>query len=148
MNLNTHFKGRATELKVATAFLNSGIMISEPLVPQSCKYDFIAEVNKRLYKIQVKTDISKDDNYIDFATRTSHTNCNRTINKGYSNIDVDYFATEHNGKCYLVPFNKCASTEQRLRLTETPLHNHCKILYAKDYLLEDMIDKIASSDAI
>lgn len=65
---------------------------------QSSKYDFIADINNKLYKIQVKTSSQKEDeSYLIFATSTSHTNTQGTLNISYSANDVDFFATMYNG---------------------------------------------------
>ena len=48
--LSSHFIGEITEQQVAVEFLKLGILISKPLV-QSSKYDFIADINHKLYKI-------------------------------------------------------------------------------------------------
>ena len=52
--LSSHFIGEITEQQVALEFLKLGILISKPLV-QSSKYDFVADIKNKLYKIQVKT---------------------------------------------------------------------------------------------
>ena len=58
--LSSHFIGEITEQEVALEFLKLGILISKPLV-QSSKYDFVADINHKLYKIQVKTGSFKED---------------------------------------------------------------------------------------
>ena len=52
--LNTHFKGKITELEVAESFLALGYQVSQPLVSDS-RYDFIVDIKGQLLKIQVKT---------------------------------------------------------------------------------------------
>lgn len=137
--LSSHFIGEITEQEVALEFLKLGILISKPLV-QSSRYDFIADVNNHLYKIQVKTCTEREDgNYFDFATSTSHTNTQGTLNISYSADDVDFFATIYNNQCYLIPFGLCGKRAQRLRLKPT-LNGQTKgILFAKDFKLEDII---------
>lgn len=137
--LSSHFIGEITEQEVALEFLKLGILISKPLV-QSSRYDFIADVNNHLYKIQVKTCTEREaGNYFDFATSTSHTNTQGTLNISYSANDVDFFATIYNGQCYLIPFELCGKRAQRLRLKPT-LNGQTKgILFAKDFKLEDII---------
>lgn len=136
--LNSHFIGEITEQQVALEFLKLGILISKPLV-QSSRYDFIADINHKLYKIQVKTSSFKEESFIEFATSTSHTNTKGTLNLKYSEDDVDFFATMFNGQCYLVPFSVCGSRAQRLRLIPTKNHQVKGITFAKDYHLEDII---------
>ena len=104
--LSSHFIGEITEQQVAVEFLKQGISISKPLV-QSSRYDFIADINGKLYKIQVKTGTFKEDSYLEFATSTSHTNTKGTINISYSADDVDFFATIYENQCYLIPYNLC-----------------------------------------
>ena len=137
--LSSHFIGEVTEQEVALEFLKLGILLSKPLV-QSSRYDFIADVNNHLYKIQVKTCTERENgNYFDFATSTSHTNTQGTLNISYSANDVDFFATIYNNQCYLIPFDLCGKRAQRLRLKPT-LNGQTKgILFAKDFKLEDII---------
>lgn len=140
--LNSHFRGEITEQQVAIEFLKLGILVSKPLV-QSSRYDFIADINHKLYKIQVKTSTSKEENsYIEFATSTSHTNTQGTLNLTYSAEDVDFFATMYEGQCYLIPHNICGKRVQRLRLVPTKNNQTKGIAFAKDYHLEDIIKEL------
>lgn len=109
--------------------------MSQPLVSDS-KYDFIADVNGSLYKIQVKTSsVNKEEGYIQFATSTSHTNTKGTKNIKYSSKDVDFFATIFEGDCYVVPIKDCGSRAKRLRIKPTKNGQIDGISFAKDYLL-------------
>lgn len=139
--LNTHFRGEITEQQVVIEFLKLGYLVSKPLV-QSSRYDFIVDINHKLYKIQVKTGTLKEDSYIEFATSTSHTNTKRTVNVSYSADDVDYFATMYEGQCYLIPREICGKREQRLRLVPTKNGQTKGIVFAKDYLLKDVLERL------
>lgn len=140
--LSSHFIGEITEQQVAIEFLKLGILVSKPLV-QSSRYDFIADINHRLYKIQVKTSTPKEENaYIQFATSTSHTNTQGTLNLTYTEEDVDYFATMYENQCYLIPQKECGKRAQRLRLVPT-LNGQTKgVIFAKDYHLEDVVNAL------
>ena len=140
--LSSHFIGEITEQQVAIEFLKLGILVSKPLV-QSSRYDFIADINHRLYKIQVKTSTPKEENaYIQFATSTSHTNTQGTLNLTYTEEDVDYFATMYENQCYLIPQKECGKRAQRLRLVPT-LNGQTKgVMFAKDYHLEDVVNAL------
>ena len=140
--LSSHFIGEITEQQVAIEFLKLGILVSKPLV-QSSRYDFIIDVNHYLYKVQVKTSTPKENNaYIQFATSTSHTNTQGTLNLTYSEEDVDFFATMYENQCYLIPQKECGKRNQRLRLVPT-LNGQTKgIMFAKDYHLEDVINAL------
>lgn len=106
---------------------------------QSSRYDFIADINNRLYKIQVKTGTFKEDAFLEFATSTSHTNTQGTLNQSYSSDDVDFFATMYERQCYLIPFELCGKRAQRLRFIPTKNGQTKGILFAKDYHLEDIL---------
>ena len=110
--LSTHFVGEITEQQVVLEFLKLGIMVSKPLV-QSSKYDYIVDINNKLYKIQIKTGTLKENSHIDFATSTSHTNSQGTKNISYTSDDVDFFATMFDNQCYLVPISLCGKRNQR-----------------------------------
>ena len=131
--LSSHFIGEITEQQVGLAFLRLGILLSKPLV-QSSKYDFVADVNNQLYKIQVKTSaLEEEGNYFSFATSTSHTNTKGTVNLHYSPEEVDYFATICNEQCYLIPYELCGTRNQRIRLQPTKNGQVKGILFAKDF---------------
>lgn len=123
---------------MALEFLKLGILISKPLV-QSSRYDFIADINNKLYKIQVKTGTFKENSYLEFATSTSHTNTQGTKNISYTADDVDFFATIYENQCYLIPYNLCGKRAQRLRFVPTKNNQTRGILFAKDFKLADII---------
>ena len=139
--LNSHFKGEITEQQVALEFLKLGYLVSKPLV-QSSRYDFIVDINHKLYKVQVKTGTLKENAFIEFATSTSHTNTQGTLNLTYSKDDVDFFATMYENQCYLVPYDVCGKRAQRLRLIPTKNGQTKGIAFAKDYQLKDVLEKL------
>lgn len=139
--LSSHFIGEITEQQVAMEFLKLGFLVSKPLV-QSSRYDFIVDINHKLYKVQVKTGTLKEDSYIEFATSTSHTNTKGTINLTYSVEDVDFFATMYEGQCYLVPHEVCGKRKQRLRLIPTKNGQTKGITFAQDYQLKNVIERL------
>lgn len=136
--LSSHFIGEITEQQVALAFLKQGILVSKPLV-QSSRYDFIVDINNKLYKIQVKTGTYKENSYLEFATSTSHTNTQGTLNISYTANDVDFFATIYENQCYLIPFELCGKRAQRIRFIPTKNNQTKGILFAKDFKLEEII---------
>ena len=101
MQLTSKQKGNLTELKCLSAFVEQGCGVSIPYGDNS-KYDFIADVDKKLFKIQVKTSSSKDENAIMFSCRSTHVNCTGVKNERYSSNEIDFFATYWNNQCYLI----------------------------------------------
>ena len=140
--LSSHFIGEITEQQVALEFLKLGYMVSKPLV-QSSKYDFIVDIDHKLFKVQVKTSKLKEDNaYLSFATSTSHTNTSGTKNLTYTDDDVDFFATMYDGQCYLIPKKVCGNRNQHLRLFPAKNGQTVGITFAKDYKLQEMIKRL------
>ena len=142
MELNSHFKGKITELEVANEFLKRGYQVSQPLVSDS-RYDFIVDIDGKLLKIQVKTSHTDEDKtYLTFATSSSHTNTTRTINRGYNKNEIDYFATYYNGVCYIMNVNEAASRAQRLRLKPPLNGNQYHIKFAENYTLNKFLAEL------
>ena len=140
MELTPKQKGNLTELQCLTAFSQCGCSVSIPYGDNS-KYDFIADVDGRLLKIQVKTASLKDESAIQFSCRTTHVNCTGVKNERYSSNDIDYFATYWNNQCYLVPVNEC-SVNKTLRF-EYPKNGQKKgITLASEYELEIQLQKV------
>lgn len=140
MELNSHFKGKITELLVAQAFLELGYQVSQPLVSDS-RYDLIIDIDGTLLRIQVKTSTvdPEDESYFEFVTRSSHTNTQRTINRPYTSDEIDCFATIYNGECYIVPVKEAGNGRQRLRLKPTKNNQKTGIKFAEDYKLEKIL---------
>lgn len=133
-------KGNLTEMQCMSAFIEKNCSVSIPYGDNS-KYDFIADVNGRLLKIQVKTASKRDDESIKFSCRTTHVNCSGVRNVKYNSEDVDFFATYWNGTCYLVPVNEC-SAEKTLRFG-APKNGQSKGIYlAENYRLDYQLNNI------
>lgn len=140
MELDTKKKGNLTEMQCMSAFIEQGCGVSIPFGDNS-RYDFIADVDGYLLKIQVKTASLKDENVIKFSCRSTHVNCTGVKNVRYSANEIDYFATYWDNQCYLIPVEEC-SVEKTLRFAP-PKNGQTKgITFAKDYLLHIQLTKI------
>ena len=140
MQLTSKQKGNLTELQCLSAFVEQGCGVSIPYGDNS-KYDFIADIDGKLLKIQVKTSSLKDENAIMFSCRSTHVNCKGTINERYTSQDIDFFATYWNNQCYLIPVNEC-SVSKTLRFTPPKSGQLKGITFAKDYELVKQLQKI------
>lgn len=123
MELDTKKKGNLTKMQCMSAFIEQGCGVSIPFGDNS-RYDFIADVDGYLLKIQVKTASLKDENAIKFSCRSIHVNCTGVKNVRYSANEIDYFATYWDNQCYLIPVEECSvekteecSVEETLRFT-------------------------------
>ena len=137
-------KGNLTELQCITAFYNLGYSVSIPYGENS-RYDFIADINGKLIKVQVKTSRLMDDgDTIQFSCRSVRQTLTGCRYKHYTSDDIDFFATYHNGQCYLVPVGECGS-EKRLRFGAPKNNQGLGINYATDYALPLQLQKIIQS---
>ena len=118
--VETKLKGNLTEMECMIAFIELGYQVSIPF-GEDCRYDFIADLNGKLYRIQCKTSsLVYDDNEkpvaIKFKTCRQSGSCSKVYTRTkYTRNEIDFFATSYNKKCYLVPVEEC-SFEKTLRI--------------------------------
>lgn len=139
MEMNTKQKGNITEMEVMLAFLKQGYNV---LIPYgNCeRYDFVADVNGRFLKIQVKTSRLKDDGAkIMFNTSSIYRVNGEPVSHSYTKNDIDYFATSYDGNIYLIPIEEATKKEKTLRLLPTKNGQTEGIYFAKDYVMEEVI---------
>lgn len=135
---NTLVKGRLTEIRCLEYFLAMGFIVSTPEIP--CPYDFLLDVNGKIYKIQVKTcRLTSDDSCLEFNTSSTTHNSKGYTKRNYTMNDVDFFATIYKDTCYLVPFNECGSKQKRLRLVPTKNGQKKNIAFAEEYIAEEVL---------
>lgn len=135
---NTLIKGRLTELKCLTYFLEREYIVSTPEIP--CPYDFILDTGNQLLKIQVKTcHLSSEQDYLEFNTSSLTHNAKGYTKRTYSSESVDYFCTYFDNQCYLIPLAECGSKAKRLRLVPTKNGQEKNITFAKNYIAEEVL---------
>ena len=138
--LSAKQKGNLTELQCITAFYKLGYSVSIPYGENS-RYDFIADIDGELIKVQVKTSrVKKENEAIVFTCRSTNTNTKTTIYHRYTKEQIDYFATFWNGKCYLVPVEEC-SVEKILRFCYPSSGQKQGITLAENYELEKVLKR-------
>jgi len=140
VKLDSKHYGALTELQVMTYLFGLGYQVSVPY-GDNARYDFILDINNKLYKIQVKSARLEDEGVYKIDCSRMRVNRNRNIRKHYTNEEVDFFATMINGKCYLIPQSE-VSDSKRLRFLP-PKNGQIKgITFAKDYEAEIQINKL------
>lgn len=143
--LDTKVKGNVTEMSNMLDFMKLGYQVSIPFGEDS-RYDFIADVNGRLLRIQSKTcsEIIQDEKVvtIHFKTvRQSGGNAKVNTRTKYTEDEIDFFATSYQGKTYLVPVNQC-SNEKTLRIL-SPKNGQVKgITWLKDCEISEVIKSL------
>ena len=141
--IDTKIKGNLTEMECMTAFMELGHSVSIPFGEDS-RYDFIADINDKLYKIQCKTcsEIVDDSNIVTaIKFKTVRQSGSKAVNWSrtkYQENEIDFFATSYQKKCYLVPLKEC-SDMKTLRILP-PKNGQIKgISFLKDYELSEVL---------
>ena len=136
---NTLIKGMATELNCIRSFIAAGYQVSIPY-GNCARYDFIADKNNELIRVQVKSSSWTDDEHkaFMFYARSAHINSKGVKQQTYDETQIDYFATFFEGKCYVIPVAEC-STQKTLRF-EPPKTGQLKgINFATDYEIDKVL---------
>lgn len=140
--MNSKQLGNITEVQVMLGFLQLGYNVLTPY--GDCeRYDFVADVNGKFVKIQVKSSkVSDDGTKFSFNTASTHYSDGKCVHHAYSKEDIDYFATVYNNQIYLIPVEECSSRLQSLRLIATKNGQTRGVKWAKDYRLEEVIKEL------
>lgn len=135
--VESSIKGLLTELYCQTAFSKYNILLSKPIT-QDSKYDFIADINHKLIKIQCKTaSVGSENDFITIECYT--TNIRNGTTNYYSKDDVDYYYTYYNGISYLIPFDIGGKKNKTLRFTTNQNFINPNINWAEDYTLKKIL---------
>ena len=140
--MNSKQLGNITEVQVMLGFLQLGYNVLTPY--GDCeRYDFVADVNGKFVKIQVKSSkVSDDGTKFSFNTASTHYSDGKCVHHSYSKEDIDYFATVYNNQIYLIPVEECSSRLQSLRLISTKNGQTRGVKWANDYRLEEVIKEL------
>jgi len=142
--MNSSKRGAKTALRGISKFIEKGIVVSIPFV-DSEGYDFIADINSNLVRIQSKTAHLRQGCLVFNAY--SETYCSDKkgrVAKDYrGKIDYFYVHCDEIDEDYLVSVKDVPTSEGRLRIEE-PKRNkkHPSIRWAKDYFFKDILEKI------
>ena len=139
--MNGKVKGIITENEVMTELTRLGIDVSIPR-GDNAPYDLVADINGRLYKIQVKYPRFRyGGSFLINCTRNKRIKNNVLVHELYADDDVDYFATYANGKCYMVPADE-VGTEFSFRFADDGRKG---ANMATDYELERVVYKLMTT---
>lgn len=138
--LNSKQKGNLTELLCIAAFVKLGITVSIPY-GDCARYDFIADIDGKLYRIQCKTSTMLSDGVYQFSCRSTTGNTVVNSHRSYDSSQIDFFATIIDNQCYLIPVQETGSKSKTLRFTESK-NPYIAVNYAQDYELETQLLKL------
>lgn len=139
--LSTKAKGAQTELECITYLHGLGYDISIPW-GDNARYDFVLDVQNKLYKIQCKTSSKQEEGVYKFQCRSTYVNSQGNRSASYTADDVDFFCTFIEGKCYLIPLTETSKREKVMRFVP-PKNNQTKgITFAQEYLADNQIERL------
>ena len=138
--VNSKQKGNITEFQCLTSFVKQGCGVSIPY-GDCYPYDFIADINGKLIKVQCKTSREVDVGVIEFSCRSCRSNTQSSIERRYNKEEIDYFCTYWEDKCYLIPVEETSGTK-KLRFVTPKNGQKVGISYAKDYELSIQLEKL------
>ena len=137
MNYTTQ-KGLLTELSCQNDFTRCGILLSQPIINDS-RYDFLADINGKIYKIQCKSASSVDEKESAISFAVSNKNWNNGERKDYHE-QIDFFYTCYNNQGYLIPIEEVGKKAKVLRFfTELSNAGNFQITWASDYEFEKIL---------
>ena len=136
-------KGISTELMCQNAFIQLGYNVSVPISPY-CVYDFIVDINNKLYKIQVKS-CSKSKTGIKLSTMSSYSKASGNVYKFYTKEQIDYICTFYEGQCYLIPIEEIENRNSITLSFEDNWVNAHHLILAENYILEKQLDLILNN---
>ena len=131
-------KGNLSELKVMTAYVEAGFIVSVPF-GGGAPYDLIVDAGSRLLKVQVKTGRLRNGCVIFPMQRFS----GHQKGRRYEPIEFDLFAVycPDNNAIYAIDFDKSRS-EGRLRCAETRNNQQEKIRWANEFDFIKHVEKL------
>ena len=140
--MNSKQVGNITEVSCMLEFMKLGITVCTPFGDCN-RYDFVAEINGKFYRIQTKTANLNylNDGYILFRCDNTTTKNGTIVHNRYTEEQIDFFCTFYDGKCYLVPVEEC-SREKRLRFKPPANGQVKKSSFAKDYELDKVVKNL------
>ena len=134
-------KGNLIELQCIAEFYKLGYTVCIPY-GENNRYDFIADINGKLIRVQVKSSKTNDGgkSYV-FSCQSSRTNGKTYINKSYTNEEIDFFCTMVGDICCLIPVDEC-NTQKTIRVKESLNNQISHLNLINDYNLSNQISKL------
>lgn len=139
MQENTR-KGLLTELQCEIDFTKLGFVLSKPITADS-RYDYIADVNGKLLRIQCKTGTAYDNENA-FSFLCCSNNWNTKSVHSYTKEEIDYYYIVFKDKSYLFPVELGNRKQKVLRLNTKNKGNQCTITWAKDYEFMKVMEEL------
>jgi len=124
--------------------LENDIIISRPLGDNS-RYDLIIDINNKLYKTQIKSTMSSNDEAVKFNLRSSYAHRRNNSYKKYTIEEIDLFLLVDITKkmCFLLSGKHFIDkTHINIRYKNTKNKQYNNINWYSDFLLVNIIDEL------
>lgn len=140
--MNNKAIGTIGEQAVILEFTRIGVQVYTP-IGDNCAVDLVAEFNRKLNKIQVKTSVNSEEKSYSCHLTKNFLHVNNAGREKYTSDEVDYFALYNlNRKIpVLIPFSEVENQKYITIRFEEKGNNQNKVFKEEDYLFE----KITSS---
>lgn len=132
----TSKKGLLTEIECEKDFSKLGVLLSKPITPDS-RYDYLADVNGKILKIQCKTANPKDDACTAITIPCMSRNWNSGKRHNYVG-QIDFFYTFWEGQGYLIPIDIAKGRVVTIRFSRK-YETENQINWADDYTIENIL---------
>ncbi len=135
--MNNKAIGTIGEQAVILEFTRIGVQVYTP-IGDNCSVDLVAEFNRKLNKIQVKTSINSEEKSYSCHLTKNFLHVNNAGCEKYTSKEVDYFALYNlNRKIpVLIPFSEVENQKYITIRFEEKGSNQKKVFKEEDYLFE------------
>lgn len=136
--MDVQAQGNMTEHRCFMKCIESGLIVSKPLF-NNARYDFILDTGNSLYRIQVKSSrwANNEHSRFTFNGYSQHATGKGNKRMKYTNKEIDYFMTEHDGEYYLYPASEKGFVLKSLRVK--PTKQSAGVEYAADFMFDKVI---------
>ena len=117
--MNTVLIGDIGEAMAIADFTKMGAVISKPL-SNNARYDFIADINNQIYRVQVKATTSIKEDKMVFSTKTTNYVQGQHKSTPYTKEEIDMFylyCFENDWRGLFVLNEEVSPVELKIRLT-------------------------------
>ena len=138
--LNSKQKGNLTELQCLTAFTELGYTVSIPY-GDCAKYDFIADINNKLYRIQCKTAHKNENGSYTVNVSNSRMCSNGNVLKHYTKDQIDYIMTFIEQQAVFIPVETIENSKTKIFRAELPKYgakSNCNLI--KNFTYDKFFD--------
>jgi hypothetical protein len=132
------YVGDVSEKVFEAEMTKRGIKLSKP-TNYMCEYDYVADIDGQLYKIQVKTGTEKRGTII-FRTVRQTVNRNSIKRREYEDIDAFVVRNKHNDGLYWIPQGIIGDSQKMCLRVEEPIQDQSNINWAEDYELDKKLE--------